>query len=231
MSDLMAWHGVVEMKEAKWTDQEGSTVTFFLPMHGQQDKRNPFEKFTKRRKGRAGTRFMMACHRITDTRGDYAVREAMYEDEAMLAGWNDSQSTGHTVKFWLCNDGMGHPFEGCSRKRDQFALSLMELDDDQEPVDQKMRQRVEEGKKHPSERLSYVAAMLCKSQRFWEWATEMIQQEGWIMSKVSDESSARQFILDICGIQSRSELDQDGQHVQTFHDEIRKPYLVYFGEA
>jgi hypothetical protein len=220
VSEMMAWYGMVQMKEARWTDEEGSTVTFFLPMNGQEDKRNPFEKFTKRRKGKAGTRFMMACQRVSGT-----LREAMYEDEVMLTGWNDSQSTGHTVKFWLCNDGMGHPFEGCARKIDQFALSLIELDDDQEPVDQKMRARVENPPKRPSERVSYVAAMLCKEEKFWRWCGDQLH------ISVINEAGARIAMLDTLGLPSRSVLDKNEYQAKRFHALIRKPYLEWLGET
>jgi hypothetical protein len=242
MSDTMAWYGIVQMKEAKWLDNEGTTVTFYLPMDGQEDKRNPFEKFTKRRKGKAGTRFMLACQRmLTKAKAEpieggvrfsdhQEVRESIYEDEAMLAGWNDAQTTGHTVKFWLCNDAMGHPFEGCTRKLDQFAISLVELDDDQEPVDQKMRDRVEQGSKRPSERLSYVAAMICKEPAFWAYCNSVIEEEDWVSAKVDSEEDARRYICNECGILSRAELDKEGQHVQIFHDKIRKPYLGSIGE-
>jgi hypothetical protein len=221
---IIAWHGVVHMHKADWGDESGSTVTFKLPMTKMEDRRNPFENFTKRRKGRAGTRFFMA---VTTSE---AAPQAIYKDEVMLAGWNDSQSTGHTVKFWLCNDRMGHPFEGISRKQ-ELALALSELDDDNEPIDQKMRDRVEGGTKRPSERLSYVAAMLCKGVSFHEWCTQRLaDQEIPFCGPVTDEHSARGYILHECGISSRAELDQPGQHVQLFHDQIRKPYLVWIGE-
>lgn len=219
---IVAWNGVVSMHKADWGDEAGSTVTFKLSMKGNEGSRNPFESFTKRRKGRAGTRFFMA---VTTAETE---PQALYKDEVMLAGWNDSQSTGHTVKFWLCNDRMGHPFEGISRKQ-ELALALSELDDDNEPIDQKMRDRVEKGGKRPSERLSYVAAMLCKQEAFHDWCTERAQVDDVSLNPpVDNEQSARGFILQECGISSRAELDQPGQQVQIFHDQIRKPYLDWY---
>ena len=224
MSGMMAWHGTVQMKEAKWTDAEGSTVSFFLPMEGQHERRNPFERFTKRRKGRAGTRFMMACHRfVGDETGR---REPLYEDEVMLAGWNDSQTTGHTVKFWLCSDVLGHPFEGCERNKDKFAVSLVEIDDDQEPVDQKMRSRVEKASIRPSERLSYAAAMLCKNEGFWTWINDMSPDAV----NIGGEDGARIWLCMMCHIDSRAQLDDpnEGLAIETFHD-IRHKFLAWQG--
>lgn len=216
----IAWYGRVKMHEAKWTDREGSTVTFRLPMDPQAERmRNPFQSFTKRRKGHAGTRFMMACHRVAGQD-----RVAVYEDEAMLAGWNDSQSTGHTVKFWLCADILGHPFEGFDRKLDDFVISLVELDDDEEPIDQKMRQRVEKGSIAVSERASYVAAMLCKNPVFWRWVS-------WRQHKppvfVESEEQCVQWLYKKLGIQSRAELDSDDEKARQFHAMVRKPFVEW----
>ena len=219
MSDK-AYDAVVTMHEAKWTDKDGSTVTFRLPMTGMEDHRNPFEKWTKRRKGRAGTRFMMVCV-------DTLLRQEIYRDEVMLTGWNDSQIHGHTVKFWLCLDTLGHPFEGFERgEKDRFYISLVELDDDQEPINQEMRDRVESKKKTPSERMSYVAAMLCKNEGFWTYINE--QQSGPV--SVADEDGARIWLCMVLGIESRSELDKDPVAAERFHEKVRRPFLMWQGE-
>lgn len=215
----IAWTGRVTMDCAAWGDENGSTVTFRLPMNDKaEDKRNPFHSFTKRRKGKAGTRFMMACH----TAGD-GVRHALYEDEAMLAGWNDSQQKGHTVKLWLCNDNMGHPFDGVSRTT-PLLVALTELDDDQEPIDQKMRDRVEKQGTRPSERLSYAAAMLCQNDMFWKWCRE----NGYTLAgnPVVDEESAKLWIYLMCNIGSRAHLDDPEQTVAIDKfNEIRKDFI------
>jgi hypothetical protein len=215
------------MHEAKWTDAEGSTVTFKLPMDETAERqRNPFQKFTKRRKGRAGTRFAMVCYEIQDE----AQGPMVYKDEAMLAGWNDSQSSGHTVKFWLCADGMGHPFEGYARKTEPFVLALIELDDDNEVIDQKMRDRVERSATRSSERLSYVAAMLCKSIDFQKYINDYTDQiKDFIQPTVLDEEGAKQWMYQKCGISSRAELDTESQSTVLFHA-IRKEYLVWLAD-
>ena len=207
-----AYHAIVSMHEAKWTDKDGSTVTLKLPMAGMEGQRNPFERFTKRRKGHAGTRFFMA---ISTAESE---PKTIYSDEVMLAGWNDSQQNGHTVKFWIANDGMGHPFEGIDRKQ-ELALALAELDDDNEIIDQKMRDRVERQSKKPSERVSFVAAMLCKNDRFQHWVG------------ADDEEGARQHILETVGIQSRAELDSDDSAELPFHQNIRKPFIRWDEEG
>ena len=218
-----AYSGEVTLHEAKWTDREGSTVTFKLPMNQDaEEKRNPFHEHTKRRKGRAGTRFMMVCR---------SGKMMVYADEVMLAGWNDSQTSGHTVKLWLAMDTMGHPFEGFERNKDKFEIALVELDDDNEMIDPKVRDRVERVKKRPSERLSYVAAMLCKNEGFHTYLQE-IAPKLWSLydGDLDQEDASREFICQTLGIGSRAELDKSAVVANEFHDKIRKPFVEWQGE-
>lgn len=222
-ANVVAYHATVQMHEAKWTDKEGSTVTFKLPMTAHNDdRRNPFAYFTKRRKNRAGTRFMMVCV-------DQKLRpvQEIYKDEVMLCGWNDSQTNGHTVKLWLTHDDMGHPFDGYERHEpERFYISLVELDDDQEPIDQKVRARVEKQGKRPSERVSYVAAMLCKNEGFWSYLREITPHAPGEF----DEYTARHWMLAKLQIESRAELDKSEQLADDFHEKIRRPFLTWQGE-
>jgi hypothetical protein len=212
---MIAYHANVQMHEAKWTDKEGSTVTFKLPMGQQEDHRNPFYYYTKRRKGRAGTRFMMVVV-------DQKLRQEIYKDEAMLCGWNDSQTNGHTVKFWLTHDHMGHPFEGYERHEpERFYISMVEIDDDQEPIDQQVREKVEKSAKRPSERLSYAAVMLCKNEGFWTWLTETTNVA------VNSEDDARIVMLDMLGLPSRGILDKNEYQAKRFHEIVRKPFVEW----
>lgn len=217
----IAWHGTVGLHEAKWTDIEGSTVTFKLPMNDELERqRNPFQKFTKRRKGSAGTRFMMICV-------EPKTKQAVYKDEVMLAGWNDSQSTGHTVKFWLCSDALGHPFEGFERKKDDFFISLAELSDDNEVIDQKVRERVERKGKSPSQRPSYGAVMLCKNPEFHKWISEDEEVKNFLRcsSGPTDwEKLAKEWICRSLGIESRGELDRSEEIRAKYHKKIYLPF-------
>ena len=223
----IAWTGRVMMDSAAWGDQTGSTVTFLLPA-AAEGVRNPFYRYTKRRKGRAGTRFMMACQ----TAGE-SVRHALYEDEVMLAGWNDSQQKGHTVKLWLCNDGVGHPFEGVDRKT-PLMVSLVELDDDNEVIDQKMRDRVERQGIKPSQRPSYGAVMLCKNPEFHQWimrdeTVKQIIREGPMVPVEKRRELLEQIAKDwMCRhlkIDSRAELDKSEELREDYHRMIYKPFM------
>jgi len=219
---MISYSAQVTMHSAAWGDETGSTVTFKLPMNDKaEDKRNPFHAYTKRRKGKAGTRFMMACH----TAG--AVRHALYEDEVMLAGWNDSQQNGHTAKFWIANDGMGHPFEGMNRKT-ALLISLFELDDDQEVIDPKMRDRVEKQHDTGKQKLSNVAAMFCRSAEFWEWVNK---KDDILSTPVMGEDVAKLWMYQELGINSRADLDHDSIVANRFVQDILEPYQKWYSEV
>jgi len=63
--------------------------------------------------------------------------------------------------------------------------------------------------------LAELAGRWCRDDQFRQWAD------------VSDESTAREYILSTCGIQSRKELDHNAQAARIFHERIRNPFNSY----
>jgi len=210
-SDLVAWQGPCELLEAKWNDRDGTMVKFRL-VEVDEASRNPFVTFTKRRKGRAGTRF--SAKMVPTERPDLLV----YNDEAMLAGWGDSQNGGMTVTFWLAEDRLGHPFTGWARHT-EFVVVLVELDEAEEPVNQKVRAKVEAASEKPSARLSYSAAMLCRQPQFWQWLNEELSIEP-----IEGEVDAAEFVRNSLKINSRGVLDTDQRAAELYRRRILVPY-------
>lgn len=64
--------------------------------------------------------------------------------------------------------------------------------------------------------LCTLAVRLCRDERFHAWA------------KVNSEEAAKQFILRVCGIGSRRDLDTDKVAASLFHSSIRRPYNDYW---
>ena len=214
---IVGYHAIVTMHAAAWGDESGSVVTFRLPT--QENTRNPFHAYTKRRSGRSGTRFHMVCNQVEG--------QAIYDDEVMLAGWNDSQQNGHTVKFWIAADQMGHPFEGIGRKTD-LALALAELDDDNEAIDPNMSDKVEGQKTHASQRPSYGAVMLCKNEQFWKYieATDPFVQSH---AMRVGEQQAKEYMCGVIGMESRAELNHSEELRVRYHKEISLPFQSWGG--
>jgi hypothetical protein len=130
--ELIAFSGEFEVIEAAWSLANGRTATFRIC--GEAFGRNhPFKKFQQRRSGRVGTRFHASF--VSPDSGE------SINIELMLCSWKDSSSIGQTVAFWLDNDSSLHPFAGCAYRKgsepgDVFAVAIVELTDDDQPVRQ-----------------------------------------------------------------------------------------------
>jgi hypothetical protein len=226
VSGKVAWAGELMLLEAKWSDKDGHTVKFKL-VTPNEDRPNPFKAFTKRRSGRGGTRFHAALSHVGRVRAEAVA----YNGEFMLAGWSDTSGAGYTVSFWCEAPEQGmHAFEGYRRSVDTFMAALVELDEDDQPVDQEKRERVEAAQKpegpaspeRPVQRLSTVAAWMCMAEDFWAWAN----QQGSDVPVISDDLAAG-WMRKRLGVDSRRQLDQDPEVARRFHEEIRKPFVEW----
>lgn len=211
---IVAWKGEVILAAATWSDKDGHKVKFKIV--GGREGPNPFKYFTKRRKGRAGTRF----------HGSFALLDSdkAVTTDLMLANWTDSSASGHAVEFWCDppDDGCFHIFEGFERNKDAFMAALVELDEDEEPIDQKARAVVEEAsdrrkRARSGQKLSQVAAMMCMNPDFKRW----IQYE---YPLVTDPA---QWMRERLQIESRAELDSNDKVAFKFHEVIRKPFAEW----
>lgn len=139
---LVAWQGTVEILNATWSLDSGRTVE--LRLCGDAfDRLHPFKRFQKKRNGRVGTRFQAAFSRVDSGQEVLAM-------EVMLAAWKDSSSVGQSITLWLDDEVETHPFCGCTRRKanvtgDVFALVLVELADDDSPVNQHQPQSADHG--------------------------------------------------------------------------------------
>lgn len=93
----VAWAGELMLCESRWTDKDGHTVKFRI-VTPNEERPNPFKMFTKRRSGKAGTRFHMSAAHVVSAKTPTTIA---YDGEAMLAGWSDTNSTGYCVTFWV----------------------------------------------------------------------------------------------------------------------------------
>ena len=217
-SGLVAFAGEVTLDKAVEDTDWGMYVVLQIEQKPQEkDHANPFKRFTRMRKGNVGTRFD-AVFTFKD--------EVAYDNEVMLKGWSDS-TTGWKVTLWVNTDDEGrHPFMKFI-KGSQFALVTVELDDDNGPINQVKRERLtraEARKKYP---LAMLAGQLCKNEQFHRW---LIEERSVVKVMSGQDHLAKKFVVDTCGIESRRELDSNPDAADTFHNSIRKPYLVWLGE-
>lgn len=132
-----------------------------------------------------------------------------FQGEVMLAGWSQTHNGGAKVTFWLQDDIDLEAFKAMTVAKgktagQRLALVAVEIGDDEQP------------KARPEQRggeLAKLAGMFCQSTAFWEFC------------RADDADEARDWILGVCGIQSRRDLDHNPKAAQLFHDRVRKPYL------
>lgn len=65
--------------------------------------------------------------------------------------------------------------------------------------------------------LARLAGQLCQNPQFQEWC------------EVESAEAAAEWVREVCGIESRSELDHDDEAANRFHELVRKPFVVWRG--
>lgn len=211
-----AFEGEVELLNAKWDLDSGRTVEFRIT--GEfSSMRHPFKDFTRKRNGRVGTRFNSVCARSL-------VGEIQYNGEMMLADWQEKPGTGMTVRFWLDDEALAHPFAGCTKRGrsapgEMFALALVELNEMNEP--EQHEDVPQHGRKKRT--LSQDAHLMVTSPMFVQYLTEMRPIKSWT------PANAKDYVKMVLEIESLSELDHNPQKQAAFHEQIRKPYANWNG--
>lgn len=130
----IAFYNDCELLNASWLLKGGRTVEFRITGDAY-DRLHPFKRFTQRRGGRAGTRFIASI-------ADVETGTMRYHSDAMLASWGDNSSVGQHFKLWLDEESDQHPFAGFKGREgkipgDIFAVVLVELNDDETQIDQR----------------------------------------------------------------------------------------------
>lgn len=138
----------------------------------------------------------------------------VFQGEIMLAGWQESHTSGAKITFWLPDSDSLEVFKGMTAKKgnisgQRFMAVLVEIGEDEQPV---VEQKPKGGE------LARLAGMWCNDKYFGEW----------IGAETSDD--AANSIYDICEIESRAELDNNLEAAERFHRLIRIPYSQWLKE-
>lgn len=141
------------------------------------------------------------------------LKEIAFEGEVMLLQWAESSTRGRTVTFLLNEDDESHPFREFSiksgkRAGQRFMAVLVEIDDQEQPVRQEQR---------PSQ----LAYLLCNDPQFWYWANERS------FDKIDSEPAAKNWMLELLGISSRSEIDSSPVARDRFQQLVVQPFNSY----
>lgn len=120
-----------------------------------------------------------------------------FQGELMLAGWSETSNGGAKVTFILPDPSELEPFKRMTLAKkgqagQRFAAVLVEIGDDERPVEQ------------PKSQLwSQKAALLCKDPSFWHFINERM------FVSIASENQCRSWMLDETGLMTRRDFDHD----------------------
>lgn len=224
---LIAYQGEVELLNASWSLDSGRTIEFKLIEDPHADDRvHPFKQYQRRRGGRVGQIFHASI-----VESDMA-RRMVYNGQLQLASWAESER-GQSVRFWLDEEAERHPFAGYDKRTrteqgSKFALVLVQLTDDNQPVDQVAQGRAEAVEQARGKRkLSAEAHLMVTGDAFLRYMTMCIPildgQPPWTADR------ARRWVKWRVRIPSLADLDRDEEAAERFHELIRKPFAEWNG--
>jgi hypothetical protein len=99
-------------------------------------------------------------------------------------------------------------------------VALAPLVSDFERIEQKPEEKPKGGP------LAKLAGMWCKDETFHEYFSQHVDPET---HEISDEGAA-DYIRAICRVDSRAEIDSNGEASVRFHEYIRQPYMDWLKE-
>lgn len=150
---------------------------------------------------------------------------AAFKGELQFAGWTDSSRGGPRVTFRLADRDLLERFIGCEGKR--YACMLVELGDDETPAEPAAPAAAKTAAPAKRERMGPLcewAVMRCREEQFQTWAI-------WRMKSLpncqSREDHARSVVVELCGVNSRKELDTDATAAHFLHERVRRPYMQW----
>ena len=134
-----------------------------------------------------------------------------YQGECQLLQWSETSSRGRTATFQFGEEGDSHPFADARTKQgkmagQRFALVLVAINDDEQPVRKTSAQ---------------LAFLYCKDEMFWQFCDERA------FTHIHDEDTARAYVLEGCGVKSRSELDKDPAARSMWLTQFENPFGAY----
>lgn len=156
-----------------------------------------------------------------------------FQGEVQFAGYNDSNTQGARVVFWLPDPEQLNYFRGIVTKKggkagQRFMMVLVEIGDDEQPIDQAKAAGLEDAVKGGP--LSQHAGRLCKDSDFQRW----VAAEGGdkrTFGYAMGEDGARAFIIETCKVDSRKDLDHDRRAAQAYENFVRRPFVQWLGTA
>jgi len=139
--------------------------------------------------------------------------------EVQLLDYGESSGTGEWIKVRFPDYGHVVKFRGKDKASktkcgQRYTLMMIEIQDDETPVNQDKRERLEHAEEVKGGKHSIRAARRCRSLEFIAWINEMYD----VNPDIKDEEAAKNYIYHRCGITSRRQLDHNEEALQKFNE-------------
>lgn len=159
-----------------------------------------------------------------------------FAGEVQLRRWSESNTQGVQVTFALADSSDLEKFRGLDGRR--FMAVLVQIGDDEQPVDVRssdIKVRKSDIAREPLGDLCWRAVQWCKEPEFAVFIHDVFYTlwplglEGTPVTKdgESEEPFCKFAVQEICGVESRKELDTNPEAARRFNQLIRGPYQKY----
>ena len=150
-----------------------------------------------------------------------------FSGEVVIVGSDWSDSKGYTTKFEMHELDGGHPLKKYN-KASRFLMVLVEIADDEQPIDQRRRRALEEELAGAGKggKWSNDAGMLSKARDFHRYLVYQ-SKIGRHWDQETRDSMARQYILDTLRIKSRRDIDLVPGKATEYQNLISQPYYSW----
>lgn len=151
-----------------------------------------------------------------------------FSDQAVLLDAKWSMRNGHTVILQLPeSDAGGNPMCVYSPGT-RFHMVLVEVDDDEQPIDQKLKKKLEAelARDKKGGKLARDCGILCNDHDFHLYLKSIDRlRRSW--DKKTRATMSRNYVLEMCKIKSRRELDHDPTAAAAYQNLIVEPFHEY----
>lgn len=208
---IVAFHELVAVKSWADSSSRGATIKVAIP---SRDSLAIFETITRRSGKRAGQRYKAVFQSI-----DGAIKVPM---DLWFAGANWAHQDGASVKFSLETSDLEFFRDGTLVMEVDgdpvyYWLTLVQIDSDEKPIDQKKAEVMEELKGGPR---SKRVAMLCQQADFHRY----VEYRGHALGENPDVSADTWVKLQ-CGISSKREFDHNEDAWNLFQTRVMSPFI------
>lgn len=139
-----------------------------------------------------------------------------FQGEVQLLNWSETHNGGAKIVLQLADAADLERFKSMTVKKgnhagQRLATVMVEIGDDEKPIKQPQSQ--------PG-MLCIMACTFCADPVFWEWIS--LSQYA-----CRTEAHAKEWVLGVCDVGSRKEIDANKIAMTRFHTLIREPFMAW----